>query len=217
MPGLGGAWRSLVAHLLWEQGVGGSNPLAPTAKLARSLREPCGCSSTVEPQPSKLVMGVRFPSPALAQQFSKYPPELVIALWIWLGRPPPRWRAGAQLPRPSIPRLLLLAEHQPALFEVCSGPRASPRTLFPAGTSARATVSPVPRVQAVPAVTEAVVRSLTGPGDESVEGDGYVENGCGHGISFPGLRSSSDLPASTGRLIPRSYRASRRLQTPAGR
>jgi hypothetical protein len=26
----GGAWRSLVAHLLREQGVGGSNPLAPT-------------------------------------------------------------------------------------------------------------------------------------------------------------------------------------------
>jgi hypothetical protein len=25
-----GAWRSLVAHLLREQGVGGSNPLAPT-------------------------------------------------------------------------------------------------------------------------------------------------------------------------------------------
>src|SRR5215210_8985937 len=24
-----GAWRSLVAHLLWEQGVGGSNPPAP--------------------------------------------------------------------------------------------------------------------------------------------------------------------------------------------
>jgi hypothetical protein len=23
-------WRSLVAHLLWEQGVGGSNPLIPT-------------------------------------------------------------------------------------------------------------------------------------------------------------------------------------------
>src|SRR5687767_8859924 len=66
MPGLCGAWRSLVAHLLWEQGVGGSNPLAPTAKLARLIREPCGCSSTVEPQPSKLVMGVRFPSPALA-------------------------------------------------------------------------------------------------------------------------------------------------------
>src|SRR5215207_2700667 len=80
-----------------------------------------------------------------------------------------------------------------------------------------ATVSPVPLVQAVPAVTEAVVRSLIGPGDESVEGDGHVENGCGHGVSFPGLRSSSDLPASTGRPIPRSYRASRRLRKPAGR
>ena len=27
---LAGAWRSLVAHLLWEQGVAGSNPAAPT-------------------------------------------------------------------------------------------------------------------------------------------------------------------------------------------
>jgi hypothetical protein len=30
-----GAWRSLVAHLLWEQRVGGSNPSAPTNPLER--------------------------------------------------------------------------------------------------------------------------------------------------------------------------------------
>ena len=28
-----GVWRSLVAYLLWEQGVGGSNPLAPIFSL----------------------------------------------------------------------------------------------------------------------------------------------------------------------------------------
>jgi hypothetical protein len=33
LPAAFGAWRSLVAHLLWEQGVGGSNPLAPTNKF----------------------------------------------------------------------------------------------------------------------------------------------------------------------------------------
>ncbi len=31
-----GAWRSLVAHLPWAQGVGGSNPLAPTKSIAGS-------------------------------------------------------------------------------------------------------------------------------------------------------------------------------------
>src|SRR5229473_7463896 len=32
-----GVWRSPVAHLLWEQGVGGSNPLTPT-NLFRHFR-----------------------------------------------------------------------------------------------------------------------------------------------------------------------------------
>ena len=43
-----GAWRSLVAHLLWEQGVGGSNPLAPTthAVLARGAQS-SGCDWSV--------------------------------------------------------------------------------------------------------------------------------------------------------------------------
>src|SRR5512132_269701 len=31
-----GVWRSLVAHLLWEQGAGGSNPLTPTIPTAGS-------------------------------------------------------------------------------------------------------------------------------------------------------------------------------------
>jgi hypothetical protein len=33
----GGAWLSLVERLLWEQDVGGSNPLAPTT--ARTIQE----------------------------------------------------------------------------------------------------------------------------------------------------------------------------------
>src|SRR3990172_7286569 len=36
-----GAWRSLVAHLPWAQGVGGSNPLAPTNSEGR-----CGITPT---------------------------------------------------------------------------------------------------------------------------------------------------------------------------
>jgi DNA-binding response OmpR family regulator len=38
LAGGSGAWRSLVAHLLWEQDVGGSNPLAPTTAARRTTR-----------------------------------------------------------------------------------------------------------------------------------------------------------------------------------
>src|SRR5213083_212015 len=39
IPGQFGVWRSLVAHLLWEQGVGGSNPLTPTTSRLENV---CG-------------------------------------------------------------------------------------------------------------------------------------------------------------------------------
>ena len=52
-----------------------------------------------------------------------------------------------------------------------------------------------PLVQTVPAVAQPVVRSLVGPGDESVEGHGHVENGCGHGGSFfRSTRASNERP-----------------------
>ena len=54
-----GAWRSLVAHLLWEQDVGGSNPLAPTTiPAARGQgqqesegRAPAGLRLDLDPPP----------------------------------------------------------------------------------------------------------------------------------------------------------------------
>ena len=52
-----GTWRSLVAHLLWEQGVGGSNPLVPTMVLGGNSRTAqAGVAQLVELQPSKLVV-----------------------------------------------------------------------------------------------------------------------------------------------------------------
>src|SRR5665647_3229093 len=48
LPGAG-TWRSLVAHLLWEQGVGGSNPPVPTSTSLWA-----GVAQLVEHQPSKL-------------------------------------------------------------------------------------------------------------------------------------------------------------------
>src|SRR5438105_7747735 len=33
-----GVWRSPVAHLLWEQGAGGSNPLTPTTRVRSITR-----------------------------------------------------------------------------------------------------------------------------------------------------------------------------------
>ena len=40
-PGIG-VWRSPVAHLLWEQGAGGSNPLTPTTLTSPAAPSLCG-------------------------------------------------------------------------------------------------------------------------------------------------------------------------------
>ena len=46
MTCFGGTWRSLVAHLVWDQGVGGSNPLVPTP-LNQKDRPPIGAALSV--------------------------------------------------------------------------------------------------------------------------------------------------------------------------
>ncbi len=69
LPGAG-TWRSLVAHLLWEQGVGGSNPPVPTTTAVWA-----GVAQLVEHQPSKLrVAGSRPVSRSIAR-----PPVAVTA------------------------------------------------------------------------------------------------------------------------------------------
>jgi hypothetical protein len=64
---------------------------------------------------------------------------------------------------------------------VDAGQAARKRLVVSAGTRQ------APLMQAVPAVAEPVARSLVWPGDESVEGHGHVQNGCGHGVTFPGV------------------------------
>ena len=51
----GGAWRSLVAHLLWEQGVGGSNPLAPTTHYRVQSIRACSSARTEQRPPEPCV------------------------------------------------------------------------------------------------------------------------------------------------------------------
>ncbi len=44
-------WRSLVAHLFWEQRVAGSNPVIPTdfSRPDRSVRAAFSCPTTLAP------------------------------------------------------------------------------------------------------------------------------------------------------------------------
>ena len=57
LSGCGSVW---LEHLVWDQGVAGSNPVTSSSDYIK-----CRCGSMVEHQPSKLNTWVRFPSPAL--------------------------------------------------------------------------------------------------------------------------------------------------------
>ena len=54
-----GAWRSLVAHLLWEQRVGGSNPLAPTTNRGAPAGSGPPISGRMKEKDSNLRVGFR--------------------------------------------------------------------------------------------------------------------------------------------------------------
>ena len=63
-----GSLAQLGEHRLYTAEVVGSSPITSTIKFKEDgfscLNAHCRCSSVVEHQPSKLVMRVRFPSPA---------------------------------------------------------------------------------------------------------------------------------------------------------
>src|SRR5215212_5753968 len=64
-------------------------------------------------------------------------------------------------------------------------------------------------LQAVPAVTKAVVRPLIGTGDEPVERHGHVENGCRHAFPFLASGHTGRRPPEQRSPLPRVGRQPR--------
>src|SRR6266436_1707446 len=66
-----GAWRSLVAHLLWEQRVGGSNPSAPTT-LLQVVRARLGGRFVAGREPDQRRLAERRPEEADAEGHAEH-------------------------------------------------------------------------------------------------------------------------------------------------
>ena len=182
-----GLWRSLVAHLLWEQGVAGSNPASPTSR---------GC-----PSPA---WGSRFSPPGgcpVSRLCDTFVPEREAAL----GVPRPE---GGVAERSEVG----VGEAQSLSFGALQGGSA-PRNALRNGFSASPTPSPPtaepPRPQGrgtvkaarCPPRTVAVSRNRTPPGEETmiplllggVKADCRLPNaGCGRARSCrsPGRATS---------------------------